>query len=64
MAANMPPPEDYAKGAIPKCPVHEHLGPEVVEEMDTTELEHGDIADEAYQAHQAHEEELFAQMKC
>ena len=62
-AANIPPPYDYTKGAIPKCPVCEHLGPDVVAEMDTTELEHGDIADQAYQALQTHEEELFTQMK-
>ena len=47
-AANMPPPEDYARGAIPKCQVQECLEPEVAEEMDTTELEQGDIANEAY----------------
>ena len=63
-ATDMPPPEDYAKGAIPKCPVHECLGPEVAEDMEVTELEQGDIADEAYQAWQAHKEERFAQMKC
>ena len=63
-AANVLPSEDYAKGVISKCPVQEHLGPEVSEEMDTTELEQGDIADEAYWAWQAHEEELFTWMKC
>ena len=58
-----PQPEDYAKGTIPKCPVHECLGPEVTEDMEVTELEQGDIVDEAYQARQAHEEELFTRMK-
>ena len=62
-AAGLPPPEDYAKGAIPKHPVRECLGPEVREDMEVTELKEGDIADEAYQAWQAHEEELFARMK-
>ena len=32
--------------------------------MEVTELEQGDIADEAYQAQRAHDEELFAWMKC
>ena len=64
VAAGIPPPEDYAKGAIPKHPVCEHLGPEVAEDMEVMELEQGNIADEAYQAWQAHKEELFAQMKC
>ena len=32
--------------------------------MEVTKLEQGDIVDEAYQAWQAHEEELFARMKC
>ena len=63
-AAGLPPPEDYAKGTIPKCPVRERLGPEVTEDMEVTELEQGDIADEAYRAQQAHEEELFTRMKC
>ena len=31
--------------------------------MEVIELEQGDIADEAYLARQAHEEELFARMK-
>ena len=31
--------------------------------MEVTKLEQGDIADEAYLAQQAHEEELFARMK-
>ena len=43
--------------------VLEHLGPEV-EDMEVTKLEQGDIADEVYLARQAHEEELFARMKC
>ena len=64
VATGLPPPEDYAKGAIPKCPVHECLGPELAEDMEITELEQGDIADEAYQAQKAHEEELFTRMKC
>ena len=62
-ATGLPQPEEYAKGAIPKCPIRERLGPEVVEDMEVTELEQGDIADEAYLARQAHEEELFARMK-
>ena len=62
-ATGLPQPEEYAKDAIPKCPIHECLGPEV-EDMEVTELEQGDIADEAYLAWQAHEEELFARMKC
>ena len=49
-ATGLPPPEDYTKGAIPKCLVHEHLGPEVTEDMEVTKLKQGDIADEAYQA--------------
>ena len=64
VAAGIPPLEDCAKGTIPKCPIHECLGPEVVEDMEVTELEQGDIVDEAYQAWQAHKEELFARMKC
>ena len=47
-ATGLPQPEEYAKGAIPKCPIHEHLGPEVTENMEVTELEQGDIVDEAY----------------
>ena len=62
-ATGLPQPEEYAKGTIPKCPIHERLGPEVVEAMEVTKLEQGDIADEAYLARQAHEEELFARMK-
>ena len=54
-SAGFPTPDDYAMGTIPKCPVHEHLGPEVAEEIEVTELEEGDITDE---------EELFAHMKC
>ena len=50
VATSMPPPDDYATGAIPKCPVREQLGPEVIEDMEITELEQGNIADEAYQA--------------
>ena len=61
VAAGLPPPEDYAKGAIHKCPVCECLGLEFTEDMEVTELKQGDIADEAYQAWQAHEEELFFQ---
>ena len=49
-ATGLPQPEEYAKGTFPKCPVHERLGPEVTEDMEVTELEQGDIADEAYQA--------------
>ena len=56
-------PEEYTQGAIPKRPIHERLGPEV-EDMEITELKQGDIADEAYWAWQAHDEELFARMKC
>ena len=63
-ATGLPQPEDYAKGTIPKCLVHECLGPEVTEDIEVTKLEQGDIVDEAYQAQQAHEEELFARMKC
>ena len=63
-ATGLPQPEEYAKGAIPKHPIHERLGPEVVEDMEVTKLEQGDIADETYLAQQAHEEELFARMKC
>ena len=63
-ATGLPQPEEYAKGAIPKCPIHKCLGPEVVEDMEVTKLEQGDIADEVYLARQAHEEELFARMKC
>ena len=62
-ATGLPPPDDYAKGTIPKRPVHERLGPELAEDMEVTELEQGDIADEAYQARQAHKEELSARMK-
>ena len=62
-AAGLPQPEDYTKGAIPKCPVHKCLGPEVTEDMEVTELEQGDIVDEAYRAQQAHEEEFFTRMK-
>ena len=62
-ATGLPQPEEYAKGAIPKCPVHEHLGPEVTEDMEVIKLEQGDIVDETYQALQAHEEELFTRMK-
>ena len=62
-ATGLPQPEEYAKGAIPKCPVHKCLGPELIEEMEVTKLEQGDIADKAYLAWQAHEEELFARMK-
>ena len=62
-AAGLPQPEEYAKGTIPKCPICEHLGPEVVEDMEVTKLEQGDIADKAYLAWQAHEEELFARIK-
>ena len=58
-ATGLPQPEEYAKGTIPKCPIRERLGPEVVEAMEVTELEQGDIADEAYLARQAHEEELL-----
>ena len=61
-ATGLPQPEEYAKGAIPKCPIHECLGPEV-EDMEVTELEQVDIADEVYLARQAHEEEFFARMK-
>ena len=50
VATSMPPPDDYATGAIPKCPACERLGPEVVEDMEITELEQGNIADEASQA--------------
>ena len=63
-ATGLPQPEEYAKGTIPKCPICECLGPEVAEDMEVTELEQGDIADEAYLAWQAHEEELFTRMKC
>ena len=63
-ATGLPPPEDHAKGTIPKCPVHEHLGPEVTEDMEVTKLKQGDIEDETYQAWQAHKEELFTRMKC
>ena len=63
-ATGLPKPEEYAKGTIPKRPIREHLGPEVVEDMEVTELKQGDIADEVYLARQAHEEELFARMKC
>ena len=63
-ATGLPQPAEYAKSAIPKCLIHERLGPEVAEDMEVTKLEQGDIADEAYLARQAHEEELFARMKC
>ena len=63
-ATGLPQPEEYAKGTIPKHPICERLGPEVAEDMEVTKLEQGDIADEAYLARQAHEEELFARMKC
>ena len=62
-ATGLPQPEEYAKGAIPKHPIHERLGPEVAEDMEVTELKQGDIADEAYLARQAREEELFTRMK-
>ena len=62
-ATGLPQPEEYAKGTIPKCRASECLGPEVTEDMEVTELEQGDIADEAYRAQQAHEEELFTRMK-
>ena len=61
-ATGLPQPEEYAKDAIPKHPIHEHLWPEV-EDMEVTKLEQGDIADKAYPAQQAHEEQLFARMK-
>ena len=64
VAAGLPPPEDYAKGTFPKHPVFKCLGPELAEDVEVTELKQGDIADEAYQARQAHEEELFTRMKC
>ena len=63
-ATGLPQPAEYAKGTIPKCPIHERLGPEVAEDMEVTKLEQGDIADEAYLAQQANEEELFTRMKC
>ena len=63
-ATGLPQAEEYAKGTIPKCPIHKHLGPEVMEDMEVTGLKQGDITDEAYLAQQAHEEELFARMKC
>ena len=62
-ATGLPQPEEYTKGTIPKCPIHECLGPEVAD-MEVTKLKQGDIADKAYLARQAHEEELFARMKC
>ena len=62
-AIGLPQPEEYAKGTIPKCLIHERLGPEVAEDVEVTELEQDDIADEAYLAWQAHEEELFTRMK-
>ena len=62
-ATSLPKPEEYAKGAIIKHLICERLGPEVVEDMEVTELEQGDIADEVYLAWQAHEEELFARIK-
>ena len=52
-ATGLPQPEEYAKGAIPKCPICKRLGPEVVEDMEVTKLEQGDIADEVYLAWQA-----------
>ena len=64
IATSRPCPDGYATGAIPKHPAHECQGPEVVEDMEVTKLEQGDIADEVYWAWQAHDEELFAQMKC
>ena len=64
VATGLPQPEEYTKGAIPKHPIRERLGPEVAEDMEVTKLEQGDIADEAYLAWQAHEEELFTRMKC
>ena len=36
----------------------------VTEDTEVTKLEQGDTADEAYQARQVHEEELFTRMKC
>ena len=62
-ATGLPQPEQYTKGAFPKHPICERLGPEVAEDMEVTELEQGDNADEAYLARQAHEEELFTRMK-
>ena len=62
-ATGLPKPVEYTKGTIPKCPIHKRLGPEVAEDMEVTEIEQGDIADEAYLAWQAHEEELFTRMK-
>ena len=62
-ATGLPQPEEYAKGAIPKCLIRKCLGPEVVEDMEVTELKQGDIADEVYLFQQAHEKEFFARMK-
>ena len=62
-ATGLPQPEEYAMGAIPKCLICECLGPEVTEDMEVTKLKQGDIADEAYWAVQAHEEEFFTRMK-
>ena len=62
-ATGLPQPEEYTKGAIPKHPIPKRLGPEAFEVMEVTKLEQGDIADEAYLARQAQEEELFARMK-
>ena len=63
VATSMAPPDDYATGAIPKCPACERLGSEVIEDMEITELEQGNIANEAYQAQQAHNKELFTWMR-
>ena len=38
-ATGLPQPEEYAKGAIPKRPIHKRLGPEVVENMEVTETQ-------------------------
>ena len=62
-ATGLPQPEEWAKGTISKCPIRECLGPEVTEDMEVTELEQGDIANETYRTWQAHEEELFTRMK-
>ena len=62
-ATCLPQPEEYTKGTIAKRLICKRLGPEVAEDMEVTKLEQGDIADEAYLAQQAHEEELFARMK-
>ena len=62
-ATGLPQTKEYTKGAIPNRPIRECLGPDIAEDMEVTELKEGDIANEAYLARQAHEEELFTRLK-